>query len=680
LSNEVSVRRGEDFEIFQDRDDIRWGQDWKERIEESIDEVTFLIPIVTPSFFRSKHCRNELKRFLDREQKLGRKDLVLPIYYIDTPLMDDEEKRQTDEMAQAIHSHQYADWRELRDRPWGYPRVRKTLVQLATHILDALERVKAMGAFETPTGVPPVEPFPEALGQEESLLRYREYVESIWADKRLNRSEVGRMNDRAEELGLSASDASAIEHEVMGETKEAMLEREERLIELYAQARQAHAVQEWQEVVTIFNRIHAEDPAYPDPERLFDSARQALDRAEKEQDALRQYHEAVQLAWADRKLSEEEVERLGALTSELGLSLDATANIEREVMDDTVQAILRRQSREDEEHQRHVEELYDQGLRYMDAREWQQALVCLEEVQRLEPGYGKVEEWLSWVRQKLASPPKVKIPDLGGQEVSQASTMLANRGLKLGAQNRVPDDAMPKGKIIKQSPEAGREAEADSLVSITVSSGPQPVLPALAGSWWALFLRGLVLAIFGLALLVMPTVLNATGNATGSGYFRLVSAIVMILDWVFATIDAQTRASRRRWLLIQGRIGFLLGLFTFVTWLPFLLEQFISDTSSPSFVKLKELALARYLVGSWAIVIGIFRIAAALQLRWETKNLLLMGASGVLLIFFGMGALLLPASPFWWSPLGYLALASGITLIAFALVWVWNRERSGAVE
>src|SRR5215210_599924 len=95
LSNEVSVRRGEDFEIFQDRDDIRWGQDWKERIEESIDEVTFLIPIVTPSFFRSKHCRNELKRFLDREQKLDRKDLVLPIYYIDTPLMDDEEKRQT---------------------------------------------------------------------------------------------------------------------------------------------------------------------------------------------------------------------------------------------------------------------------------------------------------------------------------------------------------------------------------------------------------------------------------------------------------------------------------------------------------------------------------------------------------------------------------------------------------
>jgi cobaltochelatase CobT len=48
LSHEVSVRTGEDFEIFQDRRHILWGQNWKVRIEESLDEVTFLIPVVTP--------------------------------------------------------------------------------------------------------------------------------------------------------------------------------------------------------------------------------------------------------------------------------------------------------------------------------------------------------------------------------------------------------------------------------------------------------------------------------------------------------------------------------------------------------------------------------------------------------------------------------------------------------
>ncbi len=53
LSGEVQMQTGEDFPIFQDRNDISWGQAWEERIEQSIDEVTFLIPIITPSFFRS---------------------------------------------------------------------------------------------------------------------------------------------------------------------------------------------------------------------------------------------------------------------------------------------------------------------------------------------------------------------------------------------------------------------------------------------------------------------------------------------------------------------------------------------------------------------------------------------------------------------------------------------------
>lgn len=53
LSGEVQMQTGEDFPIFQDRNDISWSQAWEERIEQSIDEVTFLIPIITPSFFRS---------------------------------------------------------------------------------------------------------------------------------------------------------------------------------------------------------------------------------------------------------------------------------------------------------------------------------------------------------------------------------------------------------------------------------------------------------------------------------------------------------------------------------------------------------------------------------------------------------------------------------------------------
>ena len=111
----VGQQTGEDIKIFLDHD-IEWGQNWRERIEESLDEVTFLIPIVTPSFFTSEDCRKELRRFLDREQQLGRKDLVLPIYYRDTELLSDETARESDKDAHAIHTHQYADWRQLLGR------------------------------------------------------------------------------------------------------------------------------------------------------------------------------------------------------------------------------------------------------------------------------------------------------------------------------------------------------------------------------------------------------------------------------------------------------------------------------------------------------------------------------------------------------------------------------------
>jgi len=47
------MQLGGEFSIFQDRNDISWGEQWKQRIEGTIDATTFLIPIITPSFFSS---------------------------------------------------------------------------------------------------------------------------------------------------------------------------------------------------------------------------------------------------------------------------------------------------------------------------------------------------------------------------------------------------------------------------------------------------------------------------------------------------------------------------------------------------------------------------------------------------------------------------------------------------
>lgn len=139
LSHEVGMYV-EAFQIFQDRVDLKWGQNWQQRIDNSLDSATLLIPVVTPAFFGSEACRDELARFLEREQALGRSDLVLPLYYISTSILDDSSERAQDPLAQAIHAHQYADWRELRLKALKSASVRRKIAELATHIVAALNR------------------------------------------------------------------------------------------------------------------------------------------------------------------------------------------------------------------------------------------------------------------------------------------------------------------------------------------------------------------------------------------------------------------------------------------------------------------------------------------------------------------------------------------------------------
>lgn len=145
LEGEVRVQAGRhDIEIFQDRDGIAWGQAWKERIDDSLDAVTFLVPVLTPTFLNSPQCRRELRRFVDRERRLGRKDLILPVYWIEAPALKNPALRSSDELAEELAARQYTDWRELRFQDLGQPETRRALARLAIHIRDVLGSAESL--------------------------------------------------------------------------------------------------------------------------------------------------------------------------------------------------------------------------------------------------------------------------------------------------------------------------------------------------------------------------------------------------------------------------------------------------------------------------------------------------------------------------------------------------------
>ena len=136
LAAEVRAQIGREFVIFQDRADIEWGESWQQRIDDTLDVVTLLLVIVTPGFFASQACRAEVLRFLERERMLGRPDLILPVYYISAREIDDLEVQESDEVARALASRQFVDWRELRFESLASPQVRRSVASLASRMRD----------------------------------------------------------------------------------------------------------------------------------------------------------------------------------------------------------------------------------------------------------------------------------------------------------------------------------------------------------------------------------------------------------------------------------------------------------------------------------------------------------------------------------------------------------------
>jgi cobaltochelatase CobT len=156
LEGEVKVQTGQSFEVFQDRNDIRWGQFWEERIANSLSEVTFLIPIITPSFFVSPACRSEFDTFLKMEATLGVSRLILPLYYvycdkIDQPGLDDP-------IVQAVKGRQWTDWRPFRFKPYDTPDVRLALAELATDIKHSIQELNLIATAASTVKKPIIEP------------------------------------------------------------------------------------------------------------------------------------------------------------------------------------------------------------------------------------------------------------------------------------------------------------------------------------------------------------------------------------------------------------------------------------------------------------------------------------------------------------------------------------------
>lgn len=135
LEGELRAQLGTTFNIFQDIKDLPWGAQWQQCLLTSIDDAIFFIPVISPSYFQSKACRTELDTFRQREQAILYEELILPVYWIDVNLPDDD-------LARTVMTRNYVDFRKLRHTRVGEPTLDENIANLATKLVQRLQEFR----------------------------------------------------------------------------------------------------------------------------------------------------------------------------------------------------------------------------------------------------------------------------------------------------------------------------------------------------------------------------------------------------------------------------------------------------------------------------------------------------------------------------------------------------------
>jgi uncharacterized membrane protein HdeD (DUF308 family) len=159
-----------------------------------------------------------------------------------------------------------------------------------------------------------------------------------------------------------------------------------------------------------------------------------------------------------------------------------------------------------------------------------------------------------------------------------------------------------------------------------------------------LIVRGVLAVAFGIAMVVWPGI--------GFGTLVLLVGAFAFVDGSISLGTAFTRAAegQRGWLVFQGLAGVAVGVITLL------------------YTDISALALL-FVVGAWAIVLGITQLVIAFRVPMERSTRILVGLYGLLSIAFGVlmyvqpvgGAVALVAL------IAAFAIVTGSTLIAVGI-------------
>lgn len=150
IAGRFQALTGRRLDLFIDRESIGWGEDWRQKIRESVEAATLFLPIITMRYFTSDACREELLTFYSNARQLGVTDLLLPIVLTGSAQINEDDPRDDVKLLARLNYKSIEDaWLEGYESPlWNktiFEMVRclETALPAAESRLAELERAAA---------------------------------------------------------------------------------------------------------------------------------------------------------------------------------------------------------------------------------------------------------------------------------------------------------------------------------------------------------------------------------------------------------------------------------------------------------------------------------------------------------------------------------------------------------
>ena len=177
------------------------------------------------------------------------------------------------------------------------------------------------------------------------------------------------------------------------------------------------------------------------------------------------------------------------------------------------------------------------------------------------------------------------------------------------------------------------------------------LLDGIRQAWWVIALRGVLAILFGVSAFAWPGLTLVT-LITLFGAFSLVNGI-------FAVVGGVRMGSGM--FILSGVVGIIAGLLTF----------FAPGITATALV---------FIIGVWAIVVGVVEIIGAIQLRKMIENEVIVGLSGLVSVIFGILLILQPAVgalSLVWMIGGYAMIFGAMLLVLASRLRALNQPVRG---